>query len=119
MDYKGTQTQITRGTAVPLVMEITELGDLTDDWDIIFTMRDRITADGNPICQYSNADEVMDVSENRVTVNLPEADTWMIPAGSRQVFIQLNFKKLARVVATEVYALDVLPNIIKQEAEPK
>lgn len=120
MDYKGTQCKITRGTAVPLVMEITQLGDLTNGWDITFTMRDKITAEGNPICQYDNEDILsMVVSENRVTINLSEADTWKIPAGCKQVFIQLNLKKLVKVVATEIYALDVLPNLIKVEAEPR
>ena len=119
MDYRGTKMQITRGTAVPVVMEITELGDLTDEWEITFTMRDKVTATGDPICQYKTGDLSMAISADRVTVNLTEVDTWKIPAGCKQVFIQLNFKKGLRVVATEVYALDVLPNLIKQEAEPR
>ena len=39
MNYISTHNSITRLTAFPLVMEVTELGDLTDGWTITFTMR--------------------------------------------------------------------------------
>ena len=120
MKYIGTTTTITRGTAVPLIMEVSELGDLTDGWTITFTMRTSVTSSGNPLIQYDNEDVVnMTVSSGAVTVNLYEIDTWAIPEGCEQVYIQLNFRKLAKVVATDVYALGVAPNLLKQEESPR
>ena len=120
MNTIGTTTTITRGTAVPLIMEISELGDLTDGWTITFTMRTSVTSSGNPLIQYDNEDVInMTVSAGAVTVNLYETDTWAIPEGCEQVYIQLNFRKLAKVVATDVYALGVAPNLLKQEESPR
>lgn len=116
MNYISTHNSITRNTAVPLVMEVTELGDLTDGWGITFTMRKDLSSQGNPILQYDNEDILnMTVREDSVTINLTTTDTSAIPEDCKVVFIQLNFTKLIRTVATEVYALQVLPNIIKVE----
>lgn len=119
MNYIGTTTTITRGTAVPLILEISELGDLTDGWDITFTMRTSITSTGDPLLQCDNKDATMSVSAGSVTINLTESDTWLIPEGVETVFIQLNFRKLVKVVATDVYALGVAPNLLKQEESPR
>ena len=116
MNYISTHNSITRCTAFPLVMEVTELGDLTDGWTITFTMRKDLSSTGNPILQYTNSDILsMTVRSDKVTINLSVLDTEKIPEDCKVVFIQLNFTKLVRTVATEVYALQVLPNIIKTE----
>lgn len=116
MNYIATHNSITRCTAFPLVMQITELGDLTDGWDITFTMRKDLSSQGNPILQYDNEDILnMTVRSDKVTINLTTTDTAKIPEDCKVVFIQLNFNKLVRYVATEVYALQVLPNIMKTE----
>ena len=115
MNYIATHNSITRGTAFPLVMEITELGDLTE-WDVTFTMRTNITSTGDPLLQCDNEDLLyMRVTANKVTVNLSQLDTLDIPENAKLVFIQLNFTKLAKTVATEIYSLAVLPNIKKQD----
>ena len=116
MNYISTHNSITRLTAFPLVMEVTDLGDLTDGWTITFTMRKDLSSTGNPLLQYTNSDiQSMHVNTNKVTINLSVLDTDKIPEDCKVVYIQLNFTKLAKTVATEVYALQVLPNIIKTE----
>ena len=116
MNYISTHNSITRCTAFPLVMQITELGDLTDGWDITFTMRKDLSSQGNPILQYTNEDILnMTVRSDKVTINLTTTDTEKIPEDCKVVYIQLNFKKLVKTVASEVYSILVKPNIIKTE----
>ena len=115
MNYIATHNTITRGTAFPLVMEVTELGDLTE-WDVTFTMRADLSSEGDPILQCDSDDLLhMRVRSDSVTVQLSTEDTLDIPEGAKLVFIQLNLTKLARTVATEIYSLAVLPNIMKQD----
>ena len=116
MNYISTHNSITRGTAFPLVMQITDLGDLTDGWTITFTMRKDLSSSGNPLRQYTNEDILnMVVAENKVTINLSTTDTNAIPENVKLVYIQLNFTKLIKTVATEIYCLEVKPNIIHAE----
>ena len=114
MNIIGTEITLTRGTMVPLIMEVSELGDLTE-WTVTFTMRATLTSSGDPICQYTSEDEELSVDEDEVTVDLSETDTWAIPENVEQVYIQLNFSKEDRAVATEIYSLDVAKNLMKVE----
>lgn len=116
MTYTNTYLTITRGTAVPITIETAELGDLTDGWEITFTMRTSITSEGNPLFQCKNEDAIhMTVSENKVIVHLYETETWNIPANAKIVYVQLTFKKLVEVVASKIYCISILPTLLKTE----
>lgn len=115
--YIETGQSITRGTAFPLLLTLPF--DLTN-WSVTFTMRTSIADLGNPILQCDNTDLIhMNVSGNRVTINLSTTDTWAIPEKADKVYIQVNLSKLIESKATEIYALDVMPNIMEQEETPE
>ena len=116
MTYTNTYLTITRGTAVPLTIKTSDLGDLTDGWEITFTMRTSITSEGNPLFQCKSDDLIhMNVQENKITVNLYETESWSIPADARIVYVQLTFKKLVEVVASKIYCITILPTLLKTE----
>ena len=109
--YIDTGETITRGTSVPIVMDLPF--DLTG-WTVTFTLRTSIADLGTPVVQCDNTDLVrMSINGKRCTVTLSETDTWSIPEKAPKVFIQLNLRKLVESNATLVYALAVGPNIME------
>ena len=115
--FVDTGQTITRGTAFPLTLT---LPFDVSDFDVTFTMRASIADNGNPILQCNNEDIIhMNIHGNTVIINLSEADTWKIPEKAPKVFIQLNLTRLIETSATKIYALEVLPNIMKQGEQPR
>lgn len=111
-----TDQTITRGTSFPLALTLPF--DLTG-YTITFTMRTFVADNGEPILQCDNNDTTrMNVQGEVVTINLTTADTWKISEKAPKVYIQLNLSKYDDTFATEVYALNVLPNILEQGEQP-